>query len=69
MAEPLPPPSIETLAAEAAAHYGTTLPPARADAIAGDVGRMLAAVAQSAPRLAFEDDPTQFAAALRASAR
>jgi hypothetical protein len=65
----LPPPAPETIAAEAACQYGVTLAPGRAAAIAGDVGRMLAAVERATPRLVFEDEPAQFPRLLRDLAR
>ena len=67
--QPLSPPTAAMIQAEAAAQYGVLLPPDRADRLAGDVGRMLAAIDRAASQLAFEDEPAGFLLRLSETAR
>ena len=66
---PLAPATAAMVEAEAESQYGVTVPPDRAERLAGDVGKMLAAVDRAASRLAFEDEPSGFLRALREAGR
>lgn len=66
----MPPPSPgrlspEMIVAEASAHYGVGIAPARAGQLADEVSRMLAAVDRATAALAFEDEPARFVRQLR----